>query len=786
MVSVNPLSYNKRRSRSRNGSLSSQSENKDGYDADLDNPDRDSNKPVTRVSPQQSGTIPPSSNSASQSQSSRRRPSAVHPRPSSPLVPPEQTAPQSSSWGHRREEKHVHVIPAVLPSGPTPLSPLQTSFSSPDESHSGVLPPRHPPSHSNSNPAVDREVCGKASDPADVNGQVAVPENRSSSSTSREHLNNGQPRRPYDEDEDSVPPVSATRIPDDSERISPSTSRASRPQLATSSGSHFRSTPPYNSRRPIPPPISGLQDTRTPQQRIGRQQPLPFSYVAYWKGEEKKPPMTKSFPLGGRSVMKPKSMDNLKLTSPTSASNWRNAPPALPPRPGGHIGYSPSNLSMSGTPKSYEPPRGNSFVRPLPAQGSPLPSSSEFGPPSAGDQTSKFAPNLTSPTQEPFPRPSSAAGDSNTSPTSVYPKTSSPGYGSMLDPGDTHRSPRTVSPHRAFPLSGGINGPRSRPNNYSDPSDRSSDIQSGPETSASTPPRTPISPQSPRYESQEQKSIVFDSSLSSPVDIPSDNKPSETITYDTRRRFVDSVNRDISRPPPLAPATIPPSIAKVAYGADYDDDDESDNGGGTWIVPPGANPKSPRPQLNVQIEASSPLTATTRVPNHTKDSTALLRRDALSSKQPQRRPQSIFVDDEDDSWAPRPPPENIYDDLEKFFPTHDLDKPVIDSTPGDSSPTLTETAAALPPPVPVNDEKSRMRSKKSIRIVAQDFKKRYDCTSKADTSYDKNVLRKRNTKLWGSRLEEVTTAHSRSMTSSPDSPSGGPSKIFFLMNKRIS
>lgn len=782
IASVNPLSYNKRRSRSRNGSFSSQSENKDGYDADLDNPDRDSSKPVTRVSPQQSGGIV--SSSASASQSSRRRPTAVHPRPASPLVPPEQnTPPQPSAWGHRREEKYVLATPPILPPGPPPLSPMQASFATQEETLSSMLAPRYPPALSNSEPIVEREISAKTSESPDSSHQPIVPGSRSSSSIGRETLNNGQPRRPYDEDEvswDSMPPSSAIRATDDLERISPSTSRTTRPQLATNSSTHFRSTAPYNSRRP--PPISGLQDSRTTQQRTGRQQPLPFSYVAYWKGEEvvKKPTLSaKSFPLG-RSVMKPKSMDNLKLASPTSASNWRNPPPALPTRPSGHIGYSPSsNLSVSGTPKSYEPPRGSSFGRPLPAQGSPLPTSSEF---SSIDQTSRFPTNLTSPTQDPFPRPSSAAGDSNTSPTRGYSKVTSPLYGSTLDPGDSHRSPRAISPHRAFPLSAGLNGPRSRPNNYSDPSDRSSDIQSGPETSTSTPPRTPVSPQSPRYESHEQKSIVFDSSLSSPVDNPSDSRPSETITNDTRRRLIELANHDTSDGQPVViPCQTPPlpqSNSKGAYGEEDEDDDDDDNGGGTWIVPPGANPKSPRPQLNVQIEDCTPVTSATR--SSTKDATALHRRDALSSKQLHRRPQSIFVDDDDDSWAPRPPAENIYEHLEKFFPTHDLDKPVIDTTSGDTSPTSTETVAALPPPVPVNDEKSRIRAKKSIRIVAQEHKKRIDRSTRTE-SYANNILRKRNTKLWGSRLEEVTTVQGRSMTSSPDSPAGGPSKTFICL-----
>jgi hypothetical protein len=90
--------------------------------------------------------------------------------------------------------------------------------------------------------------------------------------------------------------------------------------------------------------------------------------------------------------------------------------------------------------------------------------------------------------------------------------------------------------------------------------------------------------------------------------------------------------------------------------------------------------------------------------------------------------------------------------------------------------------AALPPPAPVNDNRTRIRGKKSIRIVVQEHKNRIDRTSKtADTTYANNSqLRKRNTKLWGIRLEEVTTGQLRSMTSTPDSPSGGPSVLSFI------
>lgn len=139
---------------------------------------------------------------------------------------------------------------------------------------------------------------------------------------------------------------------------------------------------------------------------------------------------------------------------------------------------------------------------------------------------------------------------------------------------------------------------------------------------------------------------------------------------------------------------------------------------------------------------------------------------------------STFTEMGSSTWAPRPPPEDVYERLEEFFPEHDLDKPVIDASSGGTSPTTAEPQAVLAPPVPVS-ERSRVRAtKKSIRIVAEEHKKRIDRTSRADPTPYSTVLRKRSTKLWGSRLEEVPTpAQAKNSNSSlPESPSGGPSK----------
>ena len=135
------------------------------------------------------------------------------------------------------------------------------------------------------------------------------------------------------------------------------------------------------------------------------------------------------------------------------------------------------------------------------------------------------------------------------------------------------------------------------------------------------------------------------------------------------------------------------------------------------------------------------------------------------------------------------PPENIHDDLEMLFPKHDLDKPVIEASSGDTSPTTLEPAAVVPPPVTHVNDRVRIRGKKSIGIITQEHKRRIDRTSKAanTTSYANNMLRKRNTKLWGTRLEEVTTLQARNTSSSnlPDSPSGDPTTFKWVRGELI-
>lgn len=118
----------------------------------------------------------------------------------------------------------------------------------------------------------------------------------------------------------------------------------------------------------------------------------------------------------------------------------------------------------------------------------------------------------------------------------------------------------------------------------------------------------------------------------------------------------------------------------------------------------------------------------------------------------------------------------MYRRLDTFFPDHDLDKPVIDTTSGGTSPTTAEPTV-VPQPAPAD---KRSRHKKSIRVVAEEHKqKMIDRSSRilSTTAAANNMLRKRSTKLWGSRLEEVTPGQIKAglASTTPESPSSAGS-----------
>jgi hypothetical protein len=249
----------------------------------------------------------------------------------------------------------------------------------------------------------------------------------------------------------------------------------------------------------------------------------------------------------------------------------------------------------------------------------------------------------------------------------------------------------------------------------------------------------------------------------------------------------------------------PREESKTTNSASTSNGTAVDVGMGVTIIPP--------PETS-DADNMSPLDA------HSSTSGTLTVRTTAPLRIPNKRPESTFIDPEGDNWA-RPPPENIYEHLEKFFSEHDLDRPVIEASSGDTSPVVAEP---VPPPLPIsnstsmnsdfdgqdhdNDDgdtllghgqaqisrNSHIRAKKSIRIVAQEHKKKIDRMSRAADTMARvgntglrgsDMLRKRSTKLWGSRLEEVTPGSLRAgsiASTIPESPSstGGPSTCFFL------
>ncbi|KAG2074984.1 Pkinase-domain-containing protein [Suillus decipiens] len=117
-------------------------------------------------------------------------------------------------------------------------------------------------------------------------------------------------------------------------------------------------------------------------------------------------------------------------------------------------------------------------------------------------------------------------------------------------------------------------------------------------------------------------------------------------------------------------------------------------------------------------------------------------------------------------------PDDVYERSEEFVPEHDLDETSIEDSRG-ISPTSIEQTYGIPNIV--DRHKTLVRPKKSIRIVAEEHKKRIDRISRDDLSADAMLWQKKSTKLWGGRIEEVDT--SLQTKANLDSRAGGPDKI---------
>ena len=240
-------------------------------------------------------------------------------------------------------------------------------------------------------------------------------------------------------------------------------------------------------------------------------------------------------------------------------------------------------------------------------------------------------------------------------------------------------------------------------------------------------------------------------------------------------------------------------------GGEYDTDGDSDGDDKSlWAVSLGgpkpkleirtetAKPPPPAPSA-VQFPRSSPGVPMVNFPHpvannfphpppnfpppappHSLSSARLRGRKTKASKSHR---DSQFIKAHENTWSYRPPPEEITERLDTFFPDHDLDEEIIDSTPGGSSPTTAQPASRNFQPMEKEKDKEKdkkSKHKKSIRYVASEAKKRIDRNSKSDSSTMSTMLKRRNTKLWGSKLEEVTSSQITPIPNIPPPVSESP------------
>jgi mitogen-activated protein kinase kinase kinase len=164
----------------------------------------------------------------------------------------------------------------------------------------------------------------------------------------------------------------------------------------------------------------------------------------------------------------------------------------------------------------------------------------------------------------------------------------------------------------------------------------------------------------------------------------------------------------------------------------------------------------------------------------------------------------------------RPAAEQVLEKMDNFFPDHDLDKPIMDSSTnntgtsgnnsGGSSPTMVDapysanlnvplgsganaltptgspilggaTVMASPSPMGI----TRQKQKKTIRTLAGQGKRKMDRLSKDGAASD-TMLRRRSTKFWGNSIKELQPAefeklgtdirNTTDLPETPESPGG--------------
>ena len=125
------------------------------------------------------------------------------------------------------------------------------------------------------------------------------------------------------------------------------------------------------------------------------------------------------------------------------------------------------------------------------------------------------------------------------------------------------------------------------------------------------------------------------------------------------------------------------------------------------------------------------------------------------------RKKTVFAQNADQQWAFRPPPDIVVKQLSKFFPHVNLDTEVIKAVSSSSS---TDTNAT-PVAAPTSGASKKLQYRSSIRRVAEERQRILEkptatlggsLASVPEPEMGKvSIVRKRSTKMWGSKVEEV-------------------------------
>ncbi|KAH8918760.1 Pkinase-domain-containing protein [Atractiella rhizophila] len=152
---------------------------------------------------------------------------------------------------------------------------------------------------------------------------------------------------------------------------------------------------------------------------------------------------------------------------------------------------------------------------------------------------------------------------------------------------------------------------------------------------------------------------------------------------------------------------------------------------------------------------------------------------STGSGSPIVRKTSFAVRGEKDNWAFRPSVEDVYEHMEEFFPDHDLDKEFIDTAAAGAASTEDSSSSSptteKPPAQGLAPPSRGIGHKKSIRRIAQDGRKRLQKAGMmkdvpavgAGAGGGAGLLRRKSTKLWGSKMEEVTPGAAARMRKQP-------------------